>query len=122
MSWGQWHYSQAELGTDTCHAGPYMGFSVSPILSYCPQDAGGSIPDPFSLPGVMAVAHSSLHSMAPSPAMPCHLAPCCVTLCHAVSHCVTLCCPQTPLQTTAQSSLELLKAMCPWHAPHHDQD
>lgn len=86
MSWGQWHYGQAELGTDTCHAGPCVGISVSPILSCCPCNAGGFIPDPFPCCSVMAAARSSLHSMAPSPAMLCHVMPCCVIPCHAVSH------------------------------------
>lgn len=50
MSWGQWHYGQAELGTDTRPAGPCVGISVSPILSWCPRGAGGSIIIiPFSL-------------------------------------------------------------------------
>lgn len=108
------HYGQAELGTDTCHAGLHVGISVSPILSFCPCDAGGSIPGPFSL---LQCDGSSMLLTAQHGRQPCDAVPSRAMPCRAMPRCVTLCCPQTPLQTPGQSSLKMHKAMCPWHAP-----
>lgn len=75
MSWGQWHYGHAELGADTRPARPYVGISVSPLLSCCPHDAGGSIPSPFSL---LQCDGSSTLLCAPHGRTGCHLVPRCI--------------------------------------------
>lgn len=92
-----------------------MDISVSPILSRCPCDAGGSIPDPFPCCSVMAAAHSSLHSTA----MPCHLVFCHAMLCHTL----------LPMDPRANPRSEQLRdaqghgahGTCP-HCPPHNQD
>lgn len=111
-------YGLAELGTDTCHAGPHVGISVSPILSCCPRDAGGSIPEPFSL---LQWDGSSTLLTAQHGTQPCHAVPSHATLCCAVprwSHFAA----DRPCCKPQVRAAQRCKRLSAHGTPHHDQD